>query len=659
MEVIDINNEEKEEKKEEVIEVKEKKESIFKKFKNYIITMPKKKKIIYGSIIGIVVIILVSTLVFFALKANDKTVVKEEPVILSMDNYKYVDGVLYFYDSEKTELGSYECTVKDETKCFLAKEKNDESLDNKIKIYSDKTNVESFVKIYGSLVFVQDDESLLLYDMSKKEVVGEYKSVIGTFENYAILSDLSDKYALVNLTDGYNAVTEFIYDYMGYIKGEDSFVYSKDGDYGIINASNESLVGKVSGKVTNYSDSFVVTSSNSLYSLYNYDNKNLISDASFIKLYEGYAFVIENNELYIYDKNFNKVNEEAIAISISDYKDYEVYSKKLVLEEKKYVVDYEFLNEYSLKVENKSFNLYEPLINQSIDYANYINGKWYFYSDLNKKDLIGSYTCTAKNDVTSATDKYTACKIASGTNIYSGDLTDKGLLPIVSNKYAFIYDTQSLALNDNIVLYDLLENKKLANYSSVDIIDFEKFENKLSFIEAGITVMAKNSKNELGMITINPDGAKGLVEFSYKNFKTLDEYYIFTTKDGYNYLYEKNGECLNKESKIKNEIIDFFDKYLVVNVNGEKQIYGVDGSIVSSAYKTIMFENDCYLGIDKNKKISVYKYNDPKTNYFKDEIDDTYEYLKFTQIDENTASVALYTKENLELSFHLINFGEV
>jgi hypothetical protein len=75
-----------------------------------------------------------------------------------------------------------------------------------------------------------------------------------------------------------------------------------------------------------------------------------------------------------------------------------------------------------------------------------INGKLYFYSDEDKENLIGKYTCKNKNDVTSKTTELTSCFVAKESKIVN---ETSGYIPIFNNSYAFISD------NNNVILYDL------------------------------------------------------------------------------------------------------------------------------------------------------------------------------------------------------------
>lgn len=659
MEVIDLNNEDKKNESlvseiESQVLKEKKKKNIIKKLKDYVESLSKKQKIILGIAI-VLVLTMLSTILFFVItKDNEEELIEDEPVILSMGNYKYVDGTLYFYDSSDNELGSYECLVKDEKTCYMSFKEYDNSLDNFVKIYNDDSELINFVQVYSKLVFVNDNDSLLLYNLDSNEVVGEFSYVIPAYDDLVILSDLNGKYALVDLTNGYDAITEFDYDYIGYIEGETNFVFSKNSDYGIISPDGELLVNDISGSVTNYSDNYIISYNGTTYSLLNYSKDTLLSGYDNIKIYGKYIVVIKESLLYAYDIDFNKINEIGISVDeIDDYTDYLVYSSEYKLLSTKYSLDFEITSDKLVKLGGTSYNVYESFINGSVNYANYISGIWYLYSDEEKTNLLGSYACTAKNTVTDITDTYSNCYIANNTDIINNTNDIIGVTPIVSDKYVFIYDTQTLSLYDSIVVYDLSKEEKIGTYSEINIIDtIDKNESEY-FVSDEVTILAENTDGEYGIIQLNSSGAKIVIDFDYVSFDKLNDYYLFTSSSGYNYIFETDGTCLNPNSKIKNEITDYLNGYIIVKVNSNKQIYSTSGTIISDAFKTLMLEDNVYLGIDGDNKIYLYTY-DSDTNLFTFENDTSFEYLSFKQVDGNNVSITLYSSENLEIATYYI-----
>ena len=92
-------------------------------------------------------------------------------MVIEKDNYKYVDGKLIFLDINEREIGSYECTNKNDQECFVSK--IDYSLDkfdriknvNESGIELDKTSQ----IYYDDFVFVTDGAKSFLYSIKTKE----------------------------------------------------------------------------------------------------------------------------------------------------------------------------------------------------------------------------------------------------------------------------------------------------------------------------------------------------------------------------------------------------------------------------------------------------------------------------------------------------------
>ena len=85
-------------------------------------SLSKKAKIIIIVSIVLVVLIIAFVLIYFLVlkKDDNKDNYKEPTVVIEKDNYKYEDGKLIFIDSNKNELGIYECTNKNENICYVA-----------------------------------------------------------------------------------------------------------------------------------------------------------------------------------------------------------------------------------------------------------------------------------------------------------------------------------------------------------------------------------------------------------------------------------------------------------------------------------------------------------------------------------------------------------
>ena len=185
-------------------------EELFAGLKAKLAAMPKKKKIIIFGGIALVFILLVVLLVTILVKITSPEEEKVdapiipvedvEPVIV--DNFYYKDGNLYFLDTEENELGNYECENKEEAKCYVAINANNDGL-NVPEKYDEEGNVlQERIPIYlDEYVFVYDSKTdkkkvVNLYSFKENKVVKTYDTVKAYKDNLLIVS-VDGKYGLI------------------------------------------------------------------------------------------------------------------------------------------------------------------------------------------------------------------------------------------------------------------------------------------------------------------------------------------------------------------------------------------------------------------------------------------------------------------------------
>lgn len=591
---------------------------LIKKIKEFYTKLSKKQKILFiaGIIIFLILMVILIGSFFWGSEEIEEEVI--EPIVISMGNYKYVDGTLIFLDEDDNELGSYECIIADETKCYLTIEYAEEILDVPVDKYNDGELVSKNLSVYENYVFVNDDDTLYLYDLELNEVVEELLSVKSVYDNIFIIESLDSMFAYVDLTYEYNP--SFSYEYLGYTIGE-YLAYES----GLIKISSSEKF-KIDS-VYNYNESYVVSDD---FNLYNYSGDKLLSGYTYIKLYDDYIYAFEGSDLYVYDANLNKLNEVAIEVSITDYTDYNVYDESLTLLRNDYVLDYELLSNKTLKVEGVSLNLYDAIINSKLSYYSYFDGTIYVYSDKDKTDVIGTYGCSVENSVSSSTDTYSSCYLANDS-------------VIVNERYAFIYDTETLSANANYSLVDLSTGKSLASYQDFVLVDTAV--SGIVHSTESYLVKATNTTGSVGMITLSTSGAKGFISFDYKytDITQLDDLYVATNSEGYKFLHDSDGTLKTSSSNvIKSDIVgatsDF--NYIMVYNSNSYQIYSNSGTIISSTYDSIIMGTNNYCA-QKDDEIYIYDYLGD-TNYFIEDIDFTYNYYSFIEVSSSLAKIVFY-----------------
>ena len=107
--------------------------------------LPKKTRIIIIVSIVLVLLIVVGVLLYFFV-FRDRTPEEKRPedpvVIVEKDNYRYEDGFLVVIDEEKNELGTYECTNKNEELCYVAYYSNEDDFDVDKRVYENGVPVD-------------------------------------------------------------------------------------------------------------------------------------------------------------------------------------------------------------------------------------------------------------------------------------------------------------------------------------------------------------------------------------------------------------------------------------------------------------------------------------------------------------------------------------
>lgn len=600
--------------KEEEKKPKKNKKSIKEKWDE----LTKKQKTIIIVVSVIVLLLIIGLIVYFVFfgkgKEDDKP--KDEPVVIEKDNYRYEDGKLIFLDKSDKELGTYECKNKDSEECMVAK--TDYSSDKFERILSvdeyDKEIAKTSQIYHDNYVFVKDGEDIVIYGIKKGESDLKLKTVktYGT-ENYAVVEDDSNKFGLLEIkSTGYDYLIKPTYDNLGIVNTELSYLVATDKDKNyIIDTSNKKLSSAISNNIMNANKKYIVVSTNGSYSLYDYSNKELLSGYDYIGLHSSLISLVNSKKLYLMDNELNKLYEEGIRLDSTDYVKKYVYDKdnKLIDTKKAYEVSVKD-DEVSITIGDKTqnINLVEGKVSATLAYMNYFDGKIYFYRDEDKKDLLGTYTCTNKNNLTDKDPNLNKCHIYTEGENTSG---------IYNNNYVFIYDNYTNS-DGKIYLFDLKTNKVKGTYSKIEFIDANALSNEVKQVYTDsllvkATSATGNNKGNMGVIQITSEKASGKVEFKYKSMELVNNYYLLINVDNSYSLYD------TKFNKISNEFdyIKTFENYYVGINNNILNLYNYTGTnngvgiinenlrVTNNKFDITFNQNDFVIKIDGKE----YKYN--------------------------------------------------
>lgn len=613
---------------EKVIPKKDEKKS--KKPSKWSVLSKKTKIIIIVSIILVLIIAIVLIYFLVLKKDNNKNDNNDPVVVIEKDNYKYEDGRLIFIDKDKKEIGSYECINKNENLCFVAYFSNEDNFDVNKKVYENglPINIRTDI-IKDKYVFIYDDETkekgnVILYDMVSNKKLEEYSLVKEVKDNYVIVKK-DNEYKLISLDSSLEDISKNTYDYMGYIEDTNYLVVASNGNYKLIDFEDKEVSKTVPGNIMSFDDKNISVKVGSEYYVYDYSGKVVVNDKyDYIRFANNYIITASGKKLFVYDVNGNRMNIEGIRITSDSYNTKLIFNdnlRQVGKEEAFNVVVSSNIMRIEYGEDYTKINLSDGIVSKNIPYISYFAGKLYFYSDEEKTNLIGSYKCEYDNDTDESTKELQNCFIAKESNIFTPDKEVKnGYLPIYNNNYVFISDTKSPNANDNIILWDLKNNKKLATYKSVDA-GFHDTENVVNFITTGGTqVVAKNTSDSYGLINIQTSKVNGIIPFKDQDdaklinvsFKLLQDNYLIKRSDETYHLYNKKGNEIASKVSTKYEIVEYKYNHLKVKNSDKYLIYDLNGKIVSDEFKNIFMENNFYLSIDSGNILHVFKYDSKK-----------------------------------------------
>lgn len=675
---------------------KKKKKNIFKMIKNKWNALSKKGKIIVLSA-AIILLVIVAILLAVALKKDDENnKPNEETVVLEADNYRYENGKLFFLDSSGEDIGSYECKNKDEKLCYVAYSSDEDKFDVSKNVYEDETPVLERMRIINDdYVFIYDNEkeneaNILLYSINENSEHETYKLVkqynkSSLDGDYVIAVTENGDYTLLSFGDsGYEDVLETEYDYLGIITENKTevknLVAKKNDKWYLIDFKNKEITKPISYEIKDYNDSYLsVLNENEEYLLYDYDNNQVTEDSyDYIDFSFEFVSLVKDKKINVYDSKLNKLHEEAFKLYENDnYTDINVFNKEngeLVKTNSSFeLVLPQESNSLSLYItkgevqDEKIINTLESVVSANYETLSYFDGKLYIYSDVEKTNLLGSYECSNKNDITSADSKLDNCFIASNSEFSDNDMNyakkSVGLLPIFNNRFIFIKDNPEVTSAEtmNIVLYDLASSKKLGSYRAIDALGYNG-RTGITFVEGtNILLMAKNTKDYYGVLKVNLSevGSLANVKFNDKNKKveSMGEYYLIQKSTDTYYLIDANGEA--KTSEYSGKIMGYKNNYVKVKTGNGYKVYSFDGDeIASKTANYVELYNTVYAAVDANNEINIYKYNDSTNKVLCNEniklnVTSNYKEGKSFTVIENgsTYTIAVYNSDGTKATY--------
>ncbi len=616
------------------IVTKPKKTKLKERIKKWWSSRTKKQRIVIIISLILLFILLIGGIVFLV-KSSSKN--DEEPkkadVIVEEENYRYENGKLIFLNKQKEEIGSYNCENQNEDLCYIAYYSSEDEFDIEKNIYEDDSPILKRSSIIeDTYVFIVDnplkeDNSIKLYNIKEETIKETYNLVKKVNNSRVILKDKNNKYGVIEFTNNeIKDILKFTYDYLGYIENvKNTFVSKINENSYLVDENGTNLTKAINGKIKNFNEVYIKVLNNDKYEVYNYSNQKTFKESyDYVELFSDYAILINdtNMNLKFYDEN--KLNEEGIILNNKNYLKTNIYDENNKLIETKEAFSVEENNDIItitlIGNDNKDIviNKKEGIISKSLKNINYFDGKLYIYSDTEKKSLLGTYTCTNKNNVTG--NSLNNCMLASDKVFEDNDLEipgNVGVIPVFNERFIFIYDNPDL-VNDTsktIVLYDLKKNSSLGKYNEINTYSYTGTNDITFSTVTDLQVVAKSQSGKFGVIKINLTEVTGHIGFNYNEMEKLGEFYIAKDASGYLLLDKGSGSSLIKAVPYK--IRNFKDNYLKVKKDDLYYVYSCSDKtckeVNETGYKYVELYSKYYAGVTKDNKLGVYPYtNNPK-----------------------------------------------
>ena len=619
----------------EDVEVKpKKKEKPLVRLKNWWKSLDKSQKWIYGIIALLFFLLFVLLLVgVIALLHKEKPVQEEKPVEqtieeekapIMFDNYYYKDGVLVFLSEGGSELGSYTCDNKDEKLCSVAVNNYRDVLDVPRVVDESGSDVTEYVAIVNDdYVFINDRESetsknIVLYSIKKQERVATYHDVKAYDGGLYAVSNTNDEYGLISIGEEVKQLIKFQYPYLGMIDNENYLVAKESKGFIIIDKKDRGISKHINTQeVKYYNNNLIVTKDEGTYSVYNFKGEQLENGYSFATVRNKYMFLIDSKQVYVKDMEGNKYNEKGVELKNFEYLKSFVYNDndEMVRTKRSFEIEVKGDNiaiaVYDVDYDNPQFSnlsITEGTINKNYEYINYFDGVLYLYRDAEKKDLIGSYTCTFKNEVNSKSTEYTDCFIAKDYIFEDNDTTTddiknrKTMIPLINNKYIFVSDG-----DNNVVLFDVEAGVKKSAYTNVNTY-YDNNGYKFTSTEGKFDIVALNKKGKYGVIRIDGYNVSSLHSFNYNKIEKIGDYFIGQDTNGKWFIFANDQTIGIYKDKIAGFTSDL--KYVKTTDGSKYRVYQFDGTPVSEdSYKYVELFGSYYGAVNDERKITIFDYS--------------------------------------------------
>lgn len=275
----------------------------------------KKSKLTLGLIIVLLILFLPLSVASFFLHKKYTT-----PVVINPKKEFKFENKLYFYRGNNL-LGTYDCKNFDEY-CDYASTKE---IEQKYILKEPETSSGRLSLINNRFAFLMDSSTsqlneapVLLYDLSRSDVIGEYKEIknyaVKLDKDYYIIKNEKDSWGVMTFNDGIQLMIPFEYEFIGVhdilvdngALDANAFVVMKNNEWQLLDSTGQELSPIFNSEIYNYDKHYIILDEINGMKFVNYQGENVFAGhyqyLDFSEDNPNYLYVIDQtNNFYIYD----------------------------------------------------------------------------------------------------------------------------------------------------------------------------------------------------------------------------------------------------------------------------------------------------------------------------------------------------------------------
>lgn len=159
--------------------------------------------------------------------------------------------------------------------------------------------------INNKYVFISDgDENIVLFDITKKEVLNTFKSVKVASNNNYVVKNSDGKYAVITVFDDIKELFKYEYTMIEYVKNKDNYILTKQNSSFVADKDGKTITLTYNAQIMDYNDLYIVTrTSNGEYHVFNFNNSTELTEyvsakRIYIELVKNYVGVVTDDYMY-------------------------------------------------------------------------------------------------------------------------------------------------------------------------------------------------------------------------------------------------------------------------------------------------------------------------------------------------------------------------